>query len=700
MRKVLYKLLFFVAGLFLLSPVKAQIVSESIASQAAFSFMKEMHPAVKSTADLTLSYTAFSSQMEPAWYVYTTNTPGYIIISAEMLAYPVLGYSLRSPFFENPASFPPAFSEWMNNRTLEIERIRQRQLPAKPESSDLWNLLLTSEFSGSELKSKDMDPLLNSTWNQDCQYNEQCPVDAAGPCGHVYAGCVATAMGQIMYYWRYPQTGNSSNSYYCYPYGTLTANFGATTYKWDEMRGSVNSSQPELAKFLYHCGVSVEMSYAPDGSGAMSWSVPGALEDNFRYSTAASYKSKSDYTTTNWNNLLIGNLDLKYPVYYSGSGSGGGHAFVCDGYQGTNYFHFDWGWSGAYNGFFYLNDMDPGGNDFNSSQGAVINIYPPSTSYPLYCTGQKTLTAVSGSFEDGSGPVSNYQANANCSWLIQPSVPVDYIQLTFKYFDTENTNDIVTIYNGATTSDPVLATYSGGTLPSYVQTTGQSMLVTFSSNGSVQSNGFLAEYYASPTKFCSSTVLVTDESGTITDGSGPTYQYANSSNCRWTIQPPGATQINIVFTEFNTEATNDKVRVLDLIANVLIGEYSGSSLPPNLNIISSKVQVQFISNTTIQGNGWTLNFNTLADISEYSGENALSIYPNPASEEVYVDVTSMSGDILISIYDLTGRLCYSEVVDINGLNQISIDISSLEAGTYLITGSSNEQNLRQKLCIQ
>jgi len=96
-------------------------------------------------------------------------------------------------------------------------------------------------------------------------------------------------------------------------------------------------------------------------------------------------------------------------------------AFNLDGYQGTNYFHFNWGWSGSYNGYFYLNNLNPGGDNFTNGQGAIINLYPDTNNYnyPSYCAGQVVLSTLKGTFEDGSGPVKNYQNNANCGWLIQ-----------------------------------------------------------------------------------------------------------------------------------------------------------------------------------------------------------------------------------------------------------------------------------------
>jgi hypothetical protein len=371
-----------------------------------------------------------------------------------------------------------------------------------------------------------------------------------------------------------------------------------------------------------------------------------------------------------------------HPVYYSGSGASGGHAFITDGYQGTEHFHFDWGWSGAFNGYYYLNNLNPGSNSFTNSQKAVIDIYPPTTSYPQYCAGQNTLTSVSGSFSDGSGPIANYQANSNCSWLIKPNVPVDFIRLNFVKFNTESTQDFVTVYDGETTSAPVLGTFSGDNLPSMLQTNGQAMLVTFTSNGSVQNSGFLAEYFSVPSKFCTGTVILTDPSGTFDDGSGPEYQYTNSSNCRWVIEPPGATFVHIYFTEFDTEPLNDKVRILNLDNSSVVAEFSGSQLPPPIEVNASKVMIHFTSNATVQSSGWAIAYSTVTDISEIN-DPVFSVFPNPASDKVFIRFQKQPVSATINIYDLSGRLVMSEEVVSNGETS-ELNISHLTPGLYIV----------------
>lgn len=295
---------------------------------------------------------------------------GFVATSADDAAVPILGYGFNTVITEMNAN--PAFRDYLKTMQEEIEEIVADNL-SNTETAARWQAVLNNEIPRNNLRS--VSPLITTRWNQDWPYNNDCPVDAAGPGGHVYAGCVATAMGQVMKYWNWPITGTGSHTYYATGYGSQTANFGNTTYLWAEMPNSVHSLNPAVAKLLYHCGVAVDMMYAPDGSGAYSASVPTAWSQYFRYSPTVQQKLKRNYSNANWEQLLRNELDAARPMYYSGSGSAGGHAFNCDGYQGTNYFHFNWGWGGAYDGYFYVSNLNPG-STFNNNQGAIINAFP------------------------------------------------------------------------------------------------------------------------------------------------------------------------------------------------------------------------------------------------------------------------------------------------------------------------------------
>ena len=178
-------------------------------------------------------------------------------------------------------------------------------------------------------------------------------------------------MSQVMKYWNYPEIGKGSHTYYHPKYGNLSADFGNDTYKWDEMPNSIWSHNDAIATLMYHCGVSVDMNYGPDGSGAQSKDVETALRTYFGYS-AAKYKERSSYQEEEWISLLKSELDKEQPMYFSGTGEPGGHAIVCDGYDNNDYFHFNMGWSSMGDGFYSINDV----NGFYNNQAVVMNIIP------------------------------------------------------------------------------------------------------------------------------------------------------------------------------------------------------------------------------------------------------------------------------------------------------------------------------------
>jgi len=277
----------------------------------------------------------FMNESHPAIYAFSNNGAGFILISADDALTPVLGYS-----FESSMSLPgtnPNFDYLISEYIAQVKYVKDNNMSATPEIQQLWNSVLSGTFSNSPLVDVTVGPLITTTWNQDNPNNELCPEDPAGPGGHVYAGCVATAMCMVMNYYKNSVTGTGQHSYVASGYGTQTANYGATTYEWDAMQNVVNGqSGPGIlanALLQYHAGISVNMHYAPDGSGAYSTDVPYALRTYFKYSTAASHVSRSGNTTAVWEAMLTEQLDASKPLYYSGQSSDGGHAWVCDGYQ-------------------------------------------------------------------------------------------------------------------------------------------------------------------------------------------------------------------------------------------------------------------------------------------------------------------------------------------------------------------------------
>jgi len=363
--------------LLLFGILQAGIVSEDQAQQAARNQYWQASQ-VNNYAQIIpiLTFTEMFAN-EAVYYVFEfENNPGFVMVAADDDVFPILGYSLEKNYSGSMNNQPDNFTAWMQLYEDQIIYARENGLQADNKISSAWASLET--FSPKPGKMMSVDPLVNTSWDQGCYYNEYCPDDNGGPCNHVYVGCVATCMAQIMKYHNYPAQGTGTNSYYAYPYGQLTVDFGATTYDWASMPNQLNSNNDAVATISYHCGVGVNMSYSASGSGAYSNAARNAFVNYFGYSDDATLYTKASYSADVWESMIRNDLNGGYPLYYAGYGSGG-HAFVLDGYQGTNHFHFNWGWSGWYNGYFYVSNLNPGGSNFNDNQEAIFHIYPEGT---------------------------------------------------------------------------------------------------------------------------------------------------------------------------------------------------------------------------------------------------------------------------------------------------------------------------------
>ncbi len=345
------------------------------------------------------------------------------------------------------------------------------------------------------------------------------------------------------------------------------------------MPNHLNGHDSTVAELLYHCGVSVDMNYSPSGSGASTDKVMNSLISYFKYSGSAARILKSEYTSSNWENVLKNELDASRPIYYVGYDTSQvwGHAFVCDGYQGSgdNHFHFNWGWNGNYNGYFYVSSLSPGSNNLSANEEAIIDIKPITGN----CSGYSTLVSNYGIIDDGSGNV-DYQNNADCKWLIQPGGAVA-IALDFTSFSTEAGVDYVKVYDGADTSAPLLGSFSGNNLPNQLMSTGGSMLVHFTSSSSNTNSGWSAVFYNTIPPLCSGTDTLSAPSGTFDDGSGNS-DYGNMSDCQWLIKPEAGLSVTLTFNYFQTELSCDIVKIYNgsTTSSPILLIFSGDNIPP------------------------------------------------------------------------------------------------------------------------
>ena len=354
-------------------PIFAARVEPETATQMARNYLAKSNRANVQIADLSKEIGLSNL------YVFDAGE-GYVILSADDRVQPVLGYSLSGHI--KPDEMPENMRNWLKEYDNEIQFVIDNDLRATSEIIAQWNALKNGEPHRATVV---VAPLLTTLWDQGDPYNIFCPTSNGTA---TYTGCVATAMAQIMRYWNWPIKGSGSHNYKPSGFSTQSVTFSNTTYDWANMIEvydwtSTGIQDTAVATLMYHCGVSVDMAYSTSGSGAYSYNIPSAMKTYFSYNTAISYKTKAQ-NSSNWTTLLKTDLNAGRPVQYSGSGTGGGHAFVCDGYDSDNYFHFNWGWSGMYDGYFTVSNLNPGAGGsgsgstgtYNSSQAAVFSIYP------------------------------------------------------------------------------------------------------------------------------------------------------------------------------------------------------------------------------------------------------------------------------------------------------------------------------------
>lgn len=364
------------------------------------------------------------------FYIFDVNCgEGFVIISADDVAYPVLGYSTNAPAGE----MGPETRFWLNQYAKEIDALAAGMVVVETATESYvrksWDELLQGTWQQPKTATT-VAQMLTTQWNQSPYYNALCPSGTP-------AGCVVTAMAQVMKYWNHPAVGNGSHSYYEDDYGTLSADFGSTTYDWDNMPNRLNSGSSALqvnavATLCYHLGVAVEMDYSPEGSGAQVLGSGAcsqtALVDYFGYESTLSGIEKYNYTDAGWVETLKEELEEGRPILYAGYDNSAGHAFVFDGYDANSRFHVNWGWGGSYDGYFAMGALNPAGggtgtntsNTFNYYNQAVIGIEPKPT---LAATPSRLMYDADGGtlcFEVRSdyGVSDNWVATTDASWLV------------------------------------------------------------------------------------------------------------------------------------------------------------------------------------------------------------------------------------------------------------------------------------------
>ncbi len=324
-----------------------------------------------------------------AFYVFNGKDGGWIIVSAEDAAIPILAYSDRGSL--NPDRLPSNFINWMGGYEKEIKLARSEKVRATTDVTALW------KTAGYRTKASSQKVLETPLWGQQGRngsnenwYNDQCPeVKESGKTYKAVTGCVATAMAEIIRYHQWPAHGTGTIGGYTYK-SDYSVNVSIPSYSIDshtydyslmpmEYKGSENTAQKNaIAQLMHDCGVMVEAMYNYNtGTGAYSENIANALITHMSYSGTARLVYRQFYTDAEWTRMIEKEIDEGRPILYGGNDpKQGGHQFVCDGYDTRDYIRINWGWDGDSNGFFTLTLKIPSQYTFSDAQDMVIGVEP------------------------------------------------------------------------------------------------------------------------------------------------------------------------------------------------------------------------------------------------------------------------------------------------------------------------------------
>lgn len=706
---------------FIVFELFAGIISEKEAKEVALNQYRLVSLSLDNEAEIYPEKFSLTSVVCPQkhkgvyYYVFNVNKDiGFVIVSGVTSVKPVLAYSLVSGF--NYGNISPGQQKFLDYFNESLEYAHKNKLQAPAHVQEAWEELLTFKPENA----KDIEtagPLLGSIkWNQTWPYNAHLPVDPDGPGGHVLVGCVATSMVQIMKYYNWPETGKGivyHSSWANGGYDDYIINFSEHTYNWNNIPAKASVKyNPDLAKINLHGSVAVKANWGPFVTVSQTCRVEYAFKNYFYYSEDLNMIIRSEHETSEWKAVLRDQIDRKLPMVYRGyiidpdtDQRLGGHLWNCDGYQGESYFHMNWGWGGAGDGFYTLDELIPsntsGGelNNFRHGQQAIIDIYPDGE-FPAFCQNTNIIEGNQGTFDDGSS-IHNYKANADCTFIIKPECG-DIIEIKFNRFELAP-GDNINIYDGSKFNGNLLAIFDSDNVPGQETLTVYDGKITieFKSNNSSTAQGWEISYEAF---YCKSNILYTEQEGSFGDGSG-ICNYNNTTLCSWRIIPDGANSICINFSEFDLGDDADFVKVYknSMSGANTIGTYTKDNPPTEkINVDAGVAIIQFFSGTGETGKGWELDYYTdIVSIEKNLTKNEFYILPNPGNQSSGIFINSeKSKTAIISMYSVNGKHIFSEELILSSGKNI-VNIGSLitgkpENGLYIILLEDESNVLLQR----
>ena len=726
------KQLFVLCALLLCFQANAEKVEKITATSVGQFFMSQTLGINSDDIQLNTVYTAVdaTNPAEALYYVFNMNQQqGFVIVSANDIATPILGYSLQGIY--NQENMPPNFEAWMNDIAEAIGQGIQKGVEAGEQITAEWESLLKHDVNYFIQRDGEraVSPLITTKWDQEDPYNQQCPSYGSYKC---MTGCVATAMSQVMKYYSHPASGTGTiPAYTTETYGiSVPAITLGTPYNFSDMGGTTPttpSAKENVARLMYHAGASVKMNYGPSSSGAFTSDAGKALTTFFKYDKSMRMQDRSYFSNEQWIALLKQELDANRPMYHNGSGPGGGHAFVCDGYNSSNQFHFNWGWSGYGDGYFSVTPLSefPNNNnvfvgqkaDAGGAQTYQIDMYYNTnlTSTATSVSPMQTFTVSAQFYNSGYSDVTGnmtcaiglYQGNTLITTMGSKSLSglkAGYYFTNAQSFScqvptgTATGNYTIRALVKTSTSDWEVARASYGyktELP--LQVTGQTYTITAQAEegGSIEPQGNVQV-----TEGGSKTFTFTANDGyvisqVLVDGSNDPTAVANGSYTFSNVTANHTITAKFEQMTYSITATAGENGTIapSGIVKVLEGSSKKFTIEANENYEIASVLVDGSNNPTAVANGSYTFTNitsnhTIEATFKLKGTNieesnifGLTLYPNPTDGELIINNEQLIINN-VEIYDVVGRPVVGSNLCVRPAT--TIDISHLPSGIYFL----------------
>lgn len=410
--------------------------AKAIAQRQAAMLGIEMDAEVAASAKAAprMSVSSAVSPSATCYYVFANGEDkGFTIVSGDDRMPEVVGYSAQGTY--DPDHLPANYVGFMKAYQETVEAL------LKGDAQVSGGLAEARQWRAERAGTAAVAPLLGGIkWNQRAPYNNMCPLYEGT--NRSVTGCVATAMAQVMMYYKNPKKLKSTiESYTTKAYGiNIPAIYSGATYDWDNMlpdysKSYYNSAQADaVAKLMYHCGAAVKMDYGPSSGANVT---PTILATYFGYDADLMRDlTRTVFTLQQWMTLIDNELKAKRPILYSGQSSDGGHEFVCDGSDGKGLYHINWGWGGYQDGYFDLTILQPtkGGagsgsavDGYNRNCSMIIGIAPdngkvdePLASYPqIMSINQNTQCGITWTKTTRANVSDNFLAEATTCFANQ-----------------------------------------------------------------------------------------------------------------------------------------------------------------------------------------------------------------------------------------------------------------------------------------